>query len=357
MAGKVHAWGNNAFRQSGPQDVDPVSSPSTLSVPGNLNIVSVCSGDHSSFLISDEGSVYVFGRFLPGVTHLTPTRILELSDIVQISTGHHTLALTKTGHVWGWGSNDQGQLGLGHAEESINVPTKLPMALISQVFVLGKSSLFLTECGYLLACGQNENGQLGVGNFEFVASPTPVGWPSDCGYTPLTGVVSVACGKDHCLALTQYGTLYAWGNNEFYQLGCEYENLKPEVKESSTSDRARKQYHPVCVLLSRLDEGSSVVWIACGCYESMIMTTDGQLYTWGASKPYGCLNHNLGQGVKNLFAYSQPTKVEGYRFQLPRNFLFERWYCLYQCTLDETSILYGKVPKDILHPVAKFLLA
>ena len=42
----------------------------------------------------------------------------------------HSLALSHEGAVWGWGSNTEGQLGLGeHGEETVHTPTRLPLSI------------------------------------------------------------------------------------------------------------------------------------------------------------------------------------------------------------------------------------
>lgn len=48
----------------------------------------------------------------------------------------HTLALTSCGDVWGWGSNSDGQLGLGHV-----VAIKIPQ-LISTLSGKGLKQVF-----------------------------------------------------------------------------------------------------------------------------------------------------------------------------------------------------------------------
>ena len=32
-------------------------------------------------------------------------------------------------------------------------------------------------------------------------------------------MIQIACGDDHCLALTKGGQLYSWGDNQYGQLG------------------------------------------------------------------------------------------------------------------------------------------
>jgi E3 ubiquitin-protein ligase HERC1 len=65
------------------------------------------------------------------VSHCKPEKILPLAGhfVDDITAGaEHTLVLTVTGQVWGWGINSDGQLALGHT----NSPVREPV-LISQL--------------------------------------------------------------------------------------------------------------------------------------------------------------------------------------------------------------------------------
>ena len=52
-----------------------------------------------------------------------------VSGVVKLAAGAaHSLALTEDGQVWVWGSNTEGQLGLGEdSEEMVYTPTQLQL--------------------------------------------------------------------------------------------------------------------------------------------------------------------------------------------------------------------------------------
>ena len=73
--------------------------------------------------------------------------------------------------------------------------------------------MMILDSGELFGWGYNGNGQLGIGNNINQLSP--------CRVSTLSGVVitKVVCGYAHTLALTDEGSLYAWGANSYGQLG------------------------------------------------------------------------------------------------------------------------------------------
>ena len=82
-------------------------------------------------------------------------------------------------------------------------------------------SLGLTSDGTLYAWGSNQYGQLGDGTLTDSTLPVAVcASGSGSGCTPLTGITAVSAGGDHSLALTgNGGTALAWGSNSYGQLG------------------------------------------------------------------------------------------------------------------------------------------
>ncbi|KMQ84758.1 rcc1 and btb domain-containing protein 1, partial [Lasius niger] len=95
----------------------------------------------------------------------------------------------------------------------------------------------------------------------FSATPTRVAGLSD------KRIVDIACGSGHSLALTSHGKVYAWGENNYGQVGNENTNIV---------------YVPWQVKHEL--EGKKIVHIACGSIFNMVVTDKGKLYGWGDNK-------------------------------------------------------------------------
>jgi alpha-tubulin suppressor-like RCC1 family protein len=76
-------------------------------------------------------------------------------------------------------------------------------------------------------------------------------------------VTSVRAGCDHSVALTSAGTVMAWGNNDFGQLG-----------NGTTTSSGQ----PVGVMLPA---GTKVASISAGCSDGLVRTASGKVLAWG----------------------------------------------------------------------------
>jgi len=81
-----------------------------------------------------------------------------------------------------------------------------------------QQSLALKGDGTVWAWGDNGFGQLGDGN-DGVDSDTPVQVVNVGGSGYLTNIIAIAAGGNHTVALKNDGTVYAWGYNGQGQLG------------------------------------------------------------------------------------------------------------------------------------------
>ena len=122
----------------------------------------------------------------------TPVAALKNYTIRNIAGGeHHSLACTQSGEVLSWGRCDDGQSGSG-----IPFPSQIPVSNKTPTLALQNLTLDERRRPRSLA-------------------PTVVSDFVD----EMGGVVAVAAGIDHSFAVTEKGTVYAWGFSCNYRTG------------------------------------------------------------------------------------------------------------------------------------------
>lgn len=125
------------------------------------------------------------------------------------------MALTTQGKVYAWGSYDNAKIGRvckGRDKVEAGLQIKpLNVKDAVDIFVGKKHSFYTNKKGNLYGWGCNNDGQLGIGTLDDTHLPTLV--------KELKGlkVVQVAGGSNHTVALTfaddGEASLYAWGCN------------------------------------------------------------------------------------------------------------------------------------------------
>lgn len=136
----------------------------------------------------------------------------------------------------------------------------------------------VVRAGDGFAWGGNTSGQLGDGTTTSTATPIRMDLPKG------NQVLQIAGGYRHGLALLSDGSVYAWGDNSHGDLGND------STTESDT---------PVQV---SLPDGVVPVSVAAGVAASAVVTSDGDVYAWGAN--------NAGQlGIGSTTDAHVPTLV------------------------------------------------
>mmetsp|Transcript_5110 Transcript_5110/g.18347 ORF Transcript_5110/g.18347 Transcript_5110/m.18347 type:complete len:647 (-) Transcript_5110:1354-3294(-) len=154
----------------------------------------------------------------------TPTLVTSLSSlgihISDIALGaFHVVALSSNGNVYTWGYNAQGQLGNGNTISQaypVRVRKNSPGFLFVDAIAAGAyHSVYVNDIGELFSFGSNRDGQLGIGSADMLAHPEAQLVSS---LPPLRGLM-IDCGAYHCLAITTTLTFFTWGWNQFGQVG------------------------------------------------------------------------------------------------------------------------------------------
>ena len=193
----------------------------------------------------------------------------------------HYLLLHKDGTISSFGSNTHGQLGNNETTDYYTMTTNVArFSGVVKVAASRNASSYaitsagnITSDGKLYAWGNNDHGQLGIGSTNESHSVQRVG--------SLTGVIAVAPGLYHTLALMGDGSVYAWGYNGYGQLG-----------DGTTTN----QYSPI-----QVPGLTKIVAIAAGDYFSLALKNDGTVLAWGDSY-YSGSSPTLVSGLPSITA-------------------------------------------------------
>jgi alpha-tubulin suppressor-like RCC1 family protein len=203
--------------------------------------------------------------------------------LLVIAAAAQASASTAGGQPLGFGVNAAGDLGSTTNNGSANpnpTPTLIGLpgatGAVTQLAVGANFSLAATSTGQLYSFGVNDYGQLGsTANVE-TNKPNPT--PALVVLPGATGpVTAIAAGANFGLAATSTGQLYGFGENGFGQLG-------------NTTNSGIGKANPTPTLISLPGATGPVAQLAAGGDHSLVLTSTGQLYTFGYDA-YGQLGY------------------------------------------------------------------
>jgi alpha-tubulin suppressor-like RCC1 family protein len=296
-AGGLLAFGYNYYGELGSATnnltASPNPTPTLVGLPGEIGTVTqVAAGEDHSLVVTSSGQLYAFGynyygqlgsttNNLTGFANPTPTLVTlpgEIGTVTQIAAGQDdSLVATSSGQLYAFGSNYYGELGstTNNLASSPNpTPTLVGLAgeigTVTQIAAGQDDSLVATSSGQLYAFGDSHYGQLGSATNDSTDTPTPT--PTLVGLAGESGTVTqLASGQDDSLAVTSSGQLYAFGFNDYGELGS--------VTNSGTGTP-----NPTPTLVMLPGESGPVTHIATGQFHSLAVTSSGQLYAFGLNE-------------------------------------------------------------------------
>lgn len=295
--GTVWMWGDNQDGSMGDGLIAPPSPvavpilPTPVQVTGLSDVVAVAAGYGHGLALKSDGTVWAWGFNGHGQlgdgtteTRTAPTQVSGLANVVRIAAGDaHSVAVTSDGAVWTWGSNVGGQLGDGTTTDRL-LPVQVSGLSGTAAVAAGRyHTLALNEDGTVSAWGADQFGQLGDAGEVQAGLDTVLG-PFQVG--GLAGVTKIGAGSTHSLAMKSDGTLWAWGDNTYGQLG------DGQIRGGDWPGRST----PV-----KVSGPAGVAAITGGYFVSLAVTGDGSVWMWGES------------GIRDgrLALISTPVQVSG----------------------------------------------
>ncbi|KAK9969383.1 hypothetical protein ABG768_027560 [Culter alburnus] len=287
--GRLFVFGSNNSGQLGLQTKGPVTKPICVKVLKGERVQFVACGTDHTLVNTSQGEFFAAGGNSDGQLGLGHCNdsisfqrlhpFCDYAPIKLLSAGDHTsAALTEDGRLFLWGDNSVGQLGLGNDSHAL-LPEELKLGQLIQWVSCGyRHSALVTDNGDVFTFGESADGRLGLSAHQLANHNCPQRVES------LHGVLQVACGGKHTLALTE-DELYSFGRGEFGQLGLGTQMFVTDV--------------PVAV--GHFRKGR-VTHVTCGENHSALITDSGLLYTFGDGR-----HGKLGLGDENFTNQFSPT--------------------------------------------------
>jgi alpha-tubulin suppressor-like RCC1 family protein len=220
----------------------------------------ISAGDSHVELVKADNTLWAWGSGANGKigdsynsNRLTSVQISSIVGVTSVSAGlDHTIALKSDGTVWAWGANLYGQLGDSTAPSTSFTPRKIPsLANVVAISAGNNHNLALKSDGTLWAWGNNSYGQVGNNSTSTVYNPVQV----------LTNVKAISAGWLTSIALKNDGTVWVWGGDTYGQLG---DGLSTQKN-----------------IPSQMTSLSSIAKIAMGGNNGLALKNDGTVLAWG----------------------------------------------------------------------------
>ncbi|TYZ60061.1 hypothetical protein PybrP1_005747 [[Pythium] brassicae (nom. inval.)] len=217
----VYTFGRNDYGQLGHNDTIDRKVPHHVEALAEQHVVSVACGQYHTLVVSSAGKAYGFGKNDYGQlgvesveNQLLPVQVrsgLEKQMCLELRCGYyHSIVLCSGSHLYGFGRNDYGQLGLGRANAAPSANLQLQQQRFATAQLIeeleGKEivrfacgcyhSVAVSDSGVLFVFGRNNHGQLGTGDTTERVYPFPI--------EDFLGkrVAMVAAGFYHTIVLT-----------------------------------------------------------------------------------------------------------------------------------------------------------
>ena len=300
--GKIYVWGDNNYKNAGYETtLTQISEPVCLTtLEGcnlkNIPIKQVSNGEYATYFVDYEDNLWVCGSSNYGVLGLgegaqttqNPICINKITDnalygekIKYVNSSYNSVGVIDSdGKLWTWGYDNCGSLGDGNKNSvTVYVPTCITDMNNNNLDTVNLSDLSLgrniggaiDENGDCWVWGYYEYPPLGYRYQGYGLVPQKVNLPQT-SYFDLFEFDSASINRSGSIIQDKSGKLWVSGNTNDSALNY---NLGNAITSYSSSE------------LGTNLENVSIKEYVCGTNDSMIITTNGELWNIGSlNGPY-----------------------------------------------------------------------
>ncbi len=274
--GSLWAWGANGYGQLGLDHTTNQTAPVQVGTATDWDRLVLGLGNQErsfSMAIKTNGSLWFCGydgHYQSGLSEEPPYNIphvenrlspaeagTQARDWKVVSVGYrHIVAVKTDGTLWAWGVNTNRQVGYDATADPVKAPFRLGTGTDWKTVSAGAYfNLALKNDGTLWSWGDNTYGQLGngvIGGDQDL--PRQVGTDRDWK--------AIAAGYYTNYGLKNNGSLWAWGYNEYGEIG-----------DGTTTDK---------VVPTRVGESNDWVSVTAVSHFVAAIKSDGSVWTSGA---------------------------------------------------------------------------
>lgn len=258
-------WGSNNKGQIGDGTTTNRNSPKQIAIGSTWNTVAV--GFDFTVAIKADGTLWAWGQNdnhqlgdNSTLDKLVPTQIGTDTNWKSVYAGDaHVIAVKTDGSLWQWGvtAMHPDLAGDPVVDSSLPIPTQIGIGYdwttAQSIAAGGYHNLAVKQDGTLWAWGNNYYKQLGNGTTVNQLQPTQIGTDTDWKF--------VSGGSGSSFGIKTNGTLYGWGVNGQGRLGIGTDtNSEP---------------------ITQIGSLTSWKFVEGGNTQTIGFTTTGQIYTWG----------------------------------------------------------------------------
>jgi alpha-tubulin suppressor-like RCC1 family protein len=271
---------------------------SMLFPASGADVISIWGGARGTIILKSDGTVWTWGANFDGKLGIGETNTVRssvpvevhgpgnvsyLNSIKAVMGGEiHNVALKSDGTVWTWGWNAFGQLGNGTTNDAWT-PVQAGLGAtppLTNVVKFGGRPYFtlaVKSDGTIWAWGMNQFGQMGNGTVNSFSGPQ-VTVPGLVGNSQLGGPINspqqVTCGYQFGAALTTNGAVWTWGSGTHGELG---------------NGTTGSSYYP-----AQVPGLTNITAISAGWFHILALKSDGTVWAWGNNT-----SGELGDGTVN----------------------------------------------------------